>query len=441
MAKPYKEGAGWAIRLRFMGQDIYLSGHKTAAAARKAAEAEKAKLNNAGKPAKLGPHRTCLAVAMQDYARERLPYLKGARQDAQRMNVYLRACNLPTIHLEELEAPQDDSKNKRLCYFNVTFQEEASRTVPNSLTRHRANQDAQRKVSDKIRRRLARTSVADITRDEIQALIEAMIKEGAGAATIGLERAQLRRVFSYAINSWRWALTNPAGAGLETPEIDNARDRVLSNSEWQRLSVHLAAYDNPYALPALELLLETAMRSSEPLVTATWGDVDWSRCILHLRDAKAGKRDVPLGPVAIEILKEVKAKSSTCTLNDQIFPTTYEALKKAWKFACKEARIANAKIHDLRHTSATRYSLELKGDIPLLQVITGHKTLSQLLRYVNVKADDVVNILHKRPLDDNNTPAGYTLHHDKGVNSKPELTPPTAAAPNVIRIDFGRRSA
>ncbi len=42
----------------------------------------------------------------EDHTRERLPDLKGAMQDAQRMNVYLRASNLPTIHLEEFKEDQ-----------------------------------------------------------------------------------------------------------------------------------------------------------------------------------------------------------------------------------------------------------------------------------------------------------------------------------------------
>lgn len=37
MAKPYKEGSGWAFRLRVDGQDIYRSGFETREAAQTAA--------------------------------------------------------------------------------------------------------------------------------------------------------------------------------------------------------------------------------------------------------------------------------------------------------------------------------------------------------------------------------------------------------------------
>lgn len=93
---------------------------------------------------------------------------------------------------------------------------------------------------------------------------------------------------------------------MKLPPISNARDRIISNDEWQRLSEALKAYGNIYALPALSLLLETTMRSSEPLLHATWADVDFQRCLIHLQDAKAGPRAVPLSPAAIAILQELK---------------------------------------------------------------------------------------------------------------------------------------
>lgn len=57
MAKPYKEGKGWAVRVRTRGQDIYLGGFKSEAAARKAAEEQRVSLEKNGKPARLGHPR------------------------------------------------------------------------------------------------------------------------------------------------------------------------------------------------------------------------------------------------------------------------------------------------------------------------------------------------------------------------------------------------
>ena len=72
MAKPYKEGKGWAVRVRTKGQDIYLKGFKSEAAAEKAAEKQRVTIRKSGKPARMGPQRTSLALAWLAYAKERL---------------------------------------------------------------------------------------------------------------------------------------------------------------------------------------------------------------------------------------------------------------------------------------------------------------------------------------------------------------------------------
>lgn len=81
-AKPYKEGDTWSMRRRIYGQELFESGHKTAAAAKKAMEKRVMPLKERGKPKGAGPHHTTVAQAAQDYAMERLRFLKGAVQEA-----------------------------------------------------------------------------------------------------------------------------------------------------------------------------------------------------------------------------------------------------------------------------------------------------------------------------------------------------------------------
>ena len=49
MAKPYKEGRGWAIRFRHKNQDHYLSGFETEAAAKRAAAEKKRAIDQASR--------------------------------------------------------------------------------------------------------------------------------------------------------------------------------------------------------------------------------------------------------------------------------------------------------------------------------------------------------------------------------------------------------
>lgn len=452
MAKPYQEGHVWSFRLRCRGQDIYRTGFASEAKAKRAMEDIRTSLLQESLASGEGPYRTTLGEAFMRYGLERLPSLKGAIQDKNRINRYLRLLGLPTLILLETEPA-----SPKPPYWEVQLSDVSQRQIPSSLRVHRDSLEENSTRSDAERARLAAMRMADVTTYHIQALVDAMRSEGKGAATIGLEVAELSRLFNYARRVWRW--TNPGrnpAVDVEKPSVDNARNRVLTNEEWARMSEKLAEYGNEYVLPLLALMLETAMRSCEPLTYARWGHVNWGRRVLELPDAKTGKRDVPLNPEAIAILGELANKAGDYQPDDHIFPITYEAVKKAWSQSRDACGLSDVYIHDLRHTSATRYSLEYKGNLPFIQVITGHKTVTMVMRYINVKADDVVTVMHGEEVDEERAPAGYRKNPEgalpgsnvgtRGTGLVAELTSngegaTALSANNVVRVDFGRRAA
>lgn len=447
MAKPYREGATWSFRIRIKHQDIHQSGFPTAAAARKELDTLRHSITNEGRPAHDGPWRTSFGRALQLYGLERLPFLKGARQEADRINRYLRLMGLALLQTQpvadENGSCEEGAADKAIVYFSVELVAGPDeRIIPRGLSKHRLAQVASTAVSDRRRKLLAATPMADVERYQLQALVDAMRLDDYGAATIGLERALIRQVFNYASSNWRWPKPgiNPAKS-LILPQIDNARSRVLSNDEWELICKALKVCRSKYVALALALLLETAMRSSEALLGARWGDVDLDRCILSLRDGKAGGRKVPLGPGAISILKTLQANPRSTNPSARVLPITYKCLKSAWNRACKRAGVVGAHVHDLRHTAATRFSLEFHGDMPLLKVITGHKTDSQLQRYINLNADDAVRKMHRRPLDEGSAPAGFRppVSADDQQLSPGDVTIDDVLPTNVIL--FARRSA
>lgn len=171
------------------------------------------------------------------------------------------------------------------------------------------------------------------------------------------------------------------------------------------------------------------MRSSEPLLRAAWRDVDWDAKLLRLRESKTDARDVPLSPRAIEALEELR-RLNPGDEHGPLVRITYEALKAAWQRACARAGIEGLKLHDLRHTAATRFALTT-GNVFLVQALTGHKTLSQLARYVNVKASDVVDVMHAQ------APVSVTdeMTEDAMSNRSAKHSDGT-----VVWVDFARRS-
>lgn len=430
MAKPYKEGTGWSMRRRILGQDLFVSGCRSAGAAKKKSDSLVAALESRGKPQGLGPQRTTFAQALQDYGVERLPFQKGAVQEANRINKFLRAGGLATLTVRRMcpntVEPVTGKRSTGRVFLVSLEPPKPQRTIPQGLTKHRAKLASSTQQSDRLRERLARTIVADVTRHQVQSLMDAMRADGLEPATLQLERAVIRRLFNYAAGNWNWSAPpeNPA-TKLTLPSVSNDRDRVMSADEEQRLDEAIVDCRNGLVGPTLTLLTQTAMRTSEPLEHARWGDVDWDQKILKLRDSKTDKRDVPLSPKAIDALKTLWQLNPGAP-TDPIVRITYEALKAAWTRACERAGITGLRIHDLRHTAATRMALKT-GNVFLVQALTGHKTQSQLARYVNVKAADVVAVMHApEPVSEATQALGQRYEGDKSPGK-------------VVKVDFAKR--
>lgn len=389
MAEPYKEGTGWCVRQRHRGEDIFLSGFDSKALAKEAASKAVRQRELDGRPKHKGPDKTTLALALRDFALEHLPSLKGAAQEARRLNRYLMGAEMRLLQVGA--APADSG-----MHCTVTLSDaEPVRRIPNGLGQHRKALLSRTAGSDRIRDVLAQKKVADITRHDIQRLMNALQSEGMKPATIALERALLRGFFNYQRRQWNWRTdaSNPA-TELTLPKVDNERSRVLSAEEQERLDRAFDDGYNPRLRHVVDLLRETGMRVSEPLLHATWQSVDWVSNVLKLSDSKNGKREVPLSAAAIDALKALKVldagEGSGC-----IVTMSYEAIKAGMRRACERAEIEDLCLHDLRHTAATRLALET-GNVFQVKVLTGHKDLKMVERYVNIKADEVARRMRVR---------------------------------------------
>ncbi|MDI9330816.1 MAG: site-specific integrase [Alphaproteobacteria bacterium] len=154
------------------------------------------------------------------------------------------------------------------------------------------------------------------------------------------------------------------------------------------------------------LAIETASRRGE-LVKLKWADIDFNKSIARLEDTKNGEaRDVPLSPLALKILTERKGargrgeyvftSQREAAENGHIQPATISrAFRRVRDEIEKEKGHAlNLRLHDLRHTAATRWSDDFKNPFDL-QAITGHKDIRSLARYVNNKAEQIAAQMKK----------------------------------------------
>ncbi|MCL5777210.1 tyrosine-type recombinase/integrase [Limibaculum sp. FT325] len=70
--------------------------------------------------------------------------------------------------------------------------------------------------------------------------------------------------------------------------------------------------------------------------------------------------------------------------SEAVFPVTAEGLRYHWEQALARAGITDLRFHDLRHEAISRL-FELGLSVPEVALISGHKTISALQTYANMK--------------------------------------------------------
>lgn len=116
---------------------------------------------------------------------------------------------------------------------------------------------------------------------------DSMTARGLAPATVA-RRLSLLSVLAYCWRERGWLTENPMKA-VRKPTVRDARTRTLDPEEVRYLTVAVAAARAKWLPDAITLLIQTAMRRSE-LVALQCADVDMSRSVAVLIDAKCGGR-------------------------------------------------------------------------------------------------------------------------------------------------------
>ena len=128
----------------------------------------------------------------------------------------------------------------------------------------------------------------------------------------------------------------------------------------------------------IEMAIETGMRRGE-ILSLEWINIDPERKRALLPMTKNGRsRWVPLSKKAILILNQVPRTSGL------VFPLSEVAVRQAWERLRKRSGLVDLNFHDLRHEAISRM-FEKGLNVPEVASISGHRTASQLFRYVQVE--------------------------------------------------------
>lgn len=187
----------------------------------------------------------------------------------------------------------------------------------------------------------------------------------------------LKHAWNVARIEWGWSLSDNPISLIRMPKNNPARERRLKHGEFEQLEAASLKTRAWYLWPIVVFAIETAMRRSE-ILGLRWEHIDFANSRAYLPITKNGSpRWVSLSDKARYQL--IKAPKDT----DAPFAVTEVAFRQAWDRLRLRAGISDLTFHDLRHEAISRM-FDSGMKIHEVMAISGHKTASQLFRYVQI---------------------------------------------------------
>jgi integrase len=205
--------------------------------------------------------------------------------------------------------------------------------------------------------------------------------------------AVLSKLMSWATDRGFRSGENPCRAVEKYKEI--ARKRYLSLAEIAKvgeairvceaegsISSHVAAF--------FRIALLSGLRKDE-LRLVTWARIDLGRRVLVLGedDSKSGQRDVPLTAPVLQILADLpRLEGNPFVFVGRRRGQPIVNLSKPWKKVLRTAGIDTARLHDLRHTTAS-IGVATGATLLLIGGVLGHRSPQTTMRYSHLTDDPV----------------------------------------------------
>lgn len=213
----------------------------------------------------------------------------------------------------------------------------------------------------------------------------ARVTGGEGAATRTLRT--LSTVFSYAVQRG-YVAANPVVGVSKTP--DRHSERFLSEDELKALGKALDAADPsvPKATAIIRLLAMTGCRRRE-IEALTWAEVDLVNGFLRLRESKTGSKNVFISQDAAALLSQtLRVEGKPWVFPGATGKGHYQHTAKVWIAIRKAAGLDDVRLHDLRHTFASR-SLAEGASLEVVAALLGHRERRTTERYAHLASHPI----------------------------------------------------
>ncbi|MYF69992.1 MAG: site-specific integrase [Proteobacteria bacterium] len=170
-------------------------------------------------------------------------------------------------------------------------------------------------------------------------------------------------------------------------------ERFLTREELHRLGEALRVAPaerlaSVHAAAAIRLLVLTGCRRNE-ILCLRWDDLNFDAGEMRLPDSKTGARTVPMASAAADVLKGLpRTPDSPWVFPGKKKGTRLVNLNDSWDRVRRRAGLDGVRLHDLRHTFASR-ALALGEGLPMIGDLLGHRTVNTTARYAHLARDSV----------------------------------------------------
>ena len=236
-------------------------------------------------------------------------------------------------------------------------------------------------------------SIHNLTKDDILDFAAARAKV-VGPSTLQAQMYYLKQVVDQSEIVLQTPVVDLAIQELKTLKViagSERRERRLEGNEYERL---LDASGKHWIGNAIEIAVTSALRQGE-IHELTWEDIDLEKGTMFVmrKDKNAiggkSKQKVPI----IEGVREALLRASNATERTGRLFNVARASSISDRFArlTKKVGIDGLRFHDLRHEAISRM-FERGMSVDQVRVVSGHRTLDQLSRYVNLRPEDLVGL-------------------------------------------------
>lgn len=198
----------------------------------------------------------------------------------------------------------------------------------------------------------------------------------------------LRRIINFGVKK---RLCEGSGFTIEMVKVHNLKTEDLSADQLSKLLEAIEKDPNIQAANLMKMALFTGMRRGE-LFKLKWGDVDFERGFISIRDPKGGPdQKIPLNDGAREILENHPKTDSPFVFpgRDGRRRTDIRHQVNRIKEAAGLPKDFRA-LHGLRHAYASMLASSGKVDLYILQKLLTHKSAAMTARYAHL-SDGALN--------------------------------------------------